>query len=103
MLTKAIRLLGLFIWGIDLDNKNHDALNAVLQPAGIGKFSAQNGLGSSTGLSTYIGAIGESCVIEGTQSDIPSCCDTYIVQIAVSQVFARMDIYRFVNTSLFTV
>jgi hypothetical protein len=66
-----IRLLGLFIWGIDLDNKNHDALNAVLQPAGIGKFRQQNGLGSNMGLSTYVGAIGDSCIIEGKTFDTP--------------------------------
>lgn len=69
LLTMTVRLLGIFIWGIDLDNKNHDALNAALQPDGIGKFSQRNGVGSNTRLSTYVGAIGASCIIEGKRPD----------------------------------
>jgi hypothetical protein len=37
-----ISLLGLFIWAIDLDNKDHDALKAVLGGE-LGVFAKQNG------------------------------------------------------------
>lgn len=40
------RLLGLMIWAIDLDDRQHSALDAVLWPDGLGKFKAQNGVGS---------------------------------------------------------
>lgn len=39
-------LLGLFIWALDLDNDNYDALAAVLDAkGGLGAFKAQNGVG----------------------------------------------------------
>ncbi|KAI1211222.1 family 18 glycosyl hydrolase [Annulohypoxylon truncatum] len=42
-------LLGLFIWALDLDNDNYDALAAVLDSrGGLGTFSAQNGVGPSS-------------------------------------------------------
>jgi hypothetical protein len=40
------RLLGLMIWSIDLDDRQHTALDAVLWPSGLGKFDNQNGVGS---------------------------------------------------------
>lgn len=40
------RLLGLLIWSIDLDDRQHTALDAVLWPTGLGKFDNQNGVGS---------------------------------------------------------
>ncbi|KAH8812331.1 family 18 glycosyl hydrolase [Xylogone sp. PMI_703] len=71
-------LLGLFIWSIDLDNLNHDALNAVLQPTGLGKFSYQNGVGSF-GTTQYIGAIGDSCYF-GDCGD-PGTCPSGMIQM----------------------
>jgi len=42
-------LLGLFIWALDLDNNNYDALAAVLDGrGGLGAFRAQNGVGPSS-------------------------------------------------------
>ncbi|KAK7923665.1 hypothetical protein PG985_007736 [Apiospora marii] len=39
-------LLGLFIWALDLDNDNYDALAAVLDSrGGLGTFGKQNGVG----------------------------------------------------------
>ncbi|KAK7968736.1 glycoside hydrolase family 18 protein [Apiospora saccharicola] len=41
-------LLGLFIWALDLDNDNYDALAAVLDSrGGLGTFGEQNGVGPS--------------------------------------------------------
>lgn len=41
-------LLGLFIWALDLDNDQYDALGAVLATrGGLGTFAAQNGVGPS--------------------------------------------------------
>lgn len=102
LLTTTVRLLGIFIWGIDLDNKNHDALNAVLQPDGIGKFRQRNGVGSNTGLSTYVGAIGDSCIIEGKGFDSAMFqrCLPLLFQIVMSPVSVGMDTYRFVFSQL---
>ncbi|KAI2463541.1 family 18 glycosyl hydrolase [Annulohypoxylon bovei var. microspora] len=42
-------LLGLFIWALDLDNSNYEALAAVLDSrGGLGTFGAQNGVGPSS-------------------------------------------------------
>jgi hypothetical protein len=70
----VIRLLGLFIWSIDLDTLDHAALNAVLYPTGLGKFSQQNGIGV-LGFGNYTGAIGDSCMFGGKFSHRKiKCC-----------------------------
>jgi chitinase len=60
-------LLGLFIWAIDLDSLNHDALNAVLYPEGLGAFKDRNGVGTF-GTSDYGTAAVTSCALGGMTS-----------------------------------
>lgn len=68
------RLLGLFIWSIDLDTLDHAALNAVLYPTGLGKFREQNGVGAQGSFGTYVGAIGDACFFGGKFFHINTNC-----------------------------
>lgn len=60
---------GLMIWAIDLDDKKNSALDALLQPDGLGKFSKQNGV--SLDLGNWIRQ-GAQCEL-GPCSDKPTC------------------------------
>jgi hypothetical protein len=66
-LHDAYRLLGLFIWAIDEDTDNHDLLNAVLYPDGLGKFAAQNSDGY-TDNSNYTTVEISQCLWTGTDT-----------------------------------
>lgn len=57
------------IWAIDLDDKKNSALDALLQPEGLGKFAKQNGVNAELGDWTRQGA---QCEL-GPCSEKPSC------------------------------
>lgn len=79
-------LLGLFIWAIDLDTRNHDALAAVLGGK-LGTFKGQNGV-TSTSESGWTAATGNDCTwsrksiiyiqtaYQQSTNDIPECGDS---------------------------
>jgi chitinase len=68
-------LLGVFIWALDLDDKNHDALNAVLSSkGGLGAFKEQNGVGLNS-FTNYTQGHG-ACFL-GTCSPTPGCSGPY--------------------------
>jgi len=68
-------LLGIFIWALDLDDMNHDALNAVLySKGGLGAFKQQNGVGLSD-FTNYTRGSG-ACFL-GECSPTPGCTGPY--------------------------
>ena len=74
-------LLGLFIWAIDQDDQYHTALNAL---SGLGKFAAQNGVGS---YSAWSGA-SAACYL-GDCAANPVCDKTGTAQLGESINCAR--------------
>jgi chitinase len=70
-------LLGIFIWALDLDDLNHDALDAVLiDRGGLGAFKQQNGVGLID-YTNYTQGTG-TCFL-GTCSANPSCPFPYTI------------------------
>lgn len=68
-------LLGIFIWALDLDDMNHDALNAVLySKGGLGAFKQQNGVGLND-FTNYTRGSG-ACFL-GECSPTPGCTGPY--------------------------
>lgn len=66
---------GLMIWAVDLDDRKHTALDALLQPDGLGKFAKRNGVNYELGDWTRQGA---QCRL-GSCSTKPTC-DTGFVK-----------------------
>lgn len=64
------------IWAVDLDDSQNSALNALLQPDGLGKFRKQNGVGSNN-LDDFVGT-GASCILGECSSQSPSCPRGYV-------------------------
>lgn len=60
------------IWAIDLDDKKSSALDALLQPDGLGKFAKRNGVNHQLGNWTRQGA---QCEL-GPCSENPTCTKT---------------------------
>jgi chitinase len=65
---------GLMIWAIDLDDSKNSALDALLQPDGLGKFATQNGV--KTGLDDWVRQ-GAQCQL-GACSEKPSCDQGFV-------------------------
>ncbi|KAH7038273.1 glycosyl hydrolases family 18-domain-containing protein [Microdochium trichocladiopsis] len=72
--ANEIGLLGLMIWAIDLDDSKNSALDALLQPDGLGKFRKRNGVNSNLGDFVNQGA---SCQL-GQCSEKPSCPQGFV-------------------------
>jgi len=58
-LLNIVSLNGLFVWAIDLDDRKHTALNALI--GDLNKFGQQNGVGTGWGTSNWTSATGNEC------------------------------------------
>ena len=69
---------GFMIWAVDLDTSKWDALDALLQPDGLGKFADVNGVRGSVGFGEWQ-AQGSQCHL-GECSSSPSCRTGFVKQ-----------------------
>jgi len=69
---------GLMIWAVDLDTPKWDALDALLQPDGLGKFRDQNGVHEMEGFDKW-SRQGAQCYL-GECSEKPTCGKTGFVK-----------------------